>query len=823
MAAIETNEGAVDTWSGILTDAVARCGRDSERKLYLYGISSNRCAKCHGRLEPSNDTCASCNYTHKTPRKCTRCSQKNNPVMWCEACDAYFCELCHAKPHVLMLGSTKPHRCFPIDDASGKYFVEAAWSKDFMAMLEANYRLRLDEKAQADKGADKEPTQATGQLEAPAVDKVVESTATTTTLLKQPLHSAEGSSSPAAVNAAAEASSASAPVEPPLSSSRPNTEELSRKRQLLDADDTCDRLQKSNRVDKFSHSGGQATASPTATETPAIIDGMTLYDRVKEMHDNRVRAAQSNAPQARSPKTGFNRRLSQTENANESKMSKKNEDPIMCCSSGKREQDEQEKRGPDHVLQQREQHRLPDQEQAEQSRMEQKRLDHLERLRAQKQQEEERLKKEQEKKRLQAERSQQAEQQRQASQRWQEKRNQDMLRQQEKLQERKQQLMKERMRQEQVMRQQDEARSLMPEGNQFVSHAQYVLHAQPVYASMASSSISAPMAVVSMASPNISTLMSTHNCFTQVPSPVSVSPHAPRFEPAVLSSQNYSVLSNPGVSAAFSPMRNDHVYQEHTAVPVSRFETVSQDHDGKRHLVIRAPNVQQGQQQTHFPDVMVPQRIAAGTEGGFNPSKSGEDDELRAIWVSDYDNVNALVMQLNMEITKRTEEGHSFVHMSNNITIPEQLQLQLTNLRAQRDAATKKRFKSLARVLIFSNAVRLFAQQNEHSNIWSDVPEVLKVSHKNCAALAIEIRESDRQAQKLREGIDKAVSSGDPVQMQNVARLGAHIADLEGKIRTLSGERDKQFTFMFQFSSALRNMVRAEWAATGRDYQTQLN
>ncbi|CAH0513333.1 unnamed protein product [Peronospora belbahrii] len=60
-----TNETASDTWSGILTDAVVRCGRDSERKLYLYGISSNRCAKCQAKLQSGNNTCGSCNYTHK--------------------------------------------------------------------------------------------------------------------------------------------------------------------------------------------------------------------------------------------------------------------------------------------------------------------------------------------------------------------------------------------------------------------------------------------------------------------------------------------------------------------------------------------------------------------------------------------------------------------------------------------------------------------------------------------------------------------------------------------------------------------------------------
>ncbi|OWZ23586.1 hypothetical protein PHMEG_0001492 [Phytophthora megakarya] len=215
---------------------------------------------------------------------------------------------------------------------------------------------------------------------------------------------------------------------------------------------------------------------------------------------------------------------------------------------------------------------------------------------------------------------------------------------------------------------------------------------------------------------------------------------------------------------------------------------------------------------------MVPHRMTTGA-GSFSPSKSGEDDELRAIWVSDYDNVNALVMRMDSDITKLTEEGHQFVHRSNNITIPEQLKLQINNLRAQREAAVKKRFESVVRVLIFSEAVRSFAQQNEHSNIWSNVPEVLKASHKKCAELATEIREYERQAQQLREGIDEAVSSGNPAQMQNVAHLGALIADLERKTRASNGERDKQFIFMFQFSDTLRSMVRDEWAAPGRGYR----
>jgi hypothetical protein len=296
---------------------------------------------------------------------------------------------------------------------------------------------------------------------------------------------------------------------------------------------------------------------------------------------------------------------------------------------------------------------------------------------------------------------------------------------------------------------------------------------------------------------------------TRVPSPVSVSPHAPRFQQV---STGRLGTGKPGSWVAGPLVSNAQTFQ--VGLP-SRFETISHEQEENHHLVVRNPNVQhqpREQQQAEFSAAMV----SHGAAGGFSPSKSGEDDELRAVWVSDYDNVNALILQLDSEIAKRTEEGHTFVHRSNNITIPAELKLQINNLRAQREQATTKRFESVVRVLIFSEAVRSFAQQNEH--IMNDVPDALKASHKKCAELAAEIREFERQAQKLREGIDEAVSSGNPAQMQNVAHLGALIADVERKIRIANAERDKQFIFMFQFSGRLRDMVRAEWAKPARSY-----
>ncbi|EEY66323.1 uncharacterized protein PITG_03883 [Phytophthora infestans T30-4] len=554
----------------MLTDAVTKCGRDSERRLYMYGISSNRCPKCQARLRGDNSTCINCHYSHKTLR------------------------------------SSKPHHCFPIDSASGKHFVEAAWSDEFTEKVRTVYRLRLHNKMQADEAKTKSTDQQPSAVVNGAVDQPVSSNGASST--------ATAPMTPTTDNEVAGASSVSTATVPPTT----GAQDQSRKRQLPGVDDG-----RNNKVIR-------ASESLRSDGKPSVpTDGMSLYDRVRAMHDMRVKAAQFNVPQARSPKANLNHILSQRTDER---------------THQKREQEERAKREANHKLQQQELYR-----QQEQARIEQ-------------------LKK-----------RQQHEQEQAAKRRQQE----------------------ERQRQE--LQKQQEVQRLQAE-----------------------------------------------QC---------------------------------------------------------------------RH------EEQQQQQQPDFSDAMVPHRMTAGAgEGRFspttpmstrvrqNPSKSGEDDELRAIWVSDYDNVNALVMQLDVEITRRTEEGHEFVHRSNNITIPEQLKIQINNLRAQRDAALKKRFESVVRVLIFSEAVRSFAQQSEHANIWSDVPAVLTSSHKKCAELAAEVREFECEAQKLREGIDEAVSSGNPAQMQNVARLGALIADLEQKIRTSNGERDKQFIFMFQFSDTLRNMVRAEWS-----------
>ncbi|KAE9051501.1 hypothetical protein PR001_g1392 [Phytophthora rubi] len=846
MMAVEVDgareEGGADGWSGTLTDAVTKCGRDSDRRLYVYGISLNRCPKCQARLRSDNDTCASCHYTHKTPRKCLRCSQKNDPVMWCAECDAYFCAGCYKKPHVLMLGSTKPHHCFAIDGASGKHFVDSAWSDEFATMVQETYRRRLHDKMVAEETPAKAPTPEQQEQQAePAVNGAPDQTApASSAAATPPQHPAAESSSPATATSATDGTAevsttfgSNGGSTQTSSSSDARTQEQSRKRQLPGPDDTRDRIQKALRSQESSRTAAAATAAPP--------DGMSLYDRVEAMHDMRAKAVQPGAPQAPSPKMSLNQLLTQQTDERQRLL---------------REQQERGKREAEHILQQqreqtdqlrkeqvqmeqaqlRNELRLQEEQrrQAEQQRQEelrrqaeQQRQEELRRQAEQQRQEELRRQAEQqrqEKLRRQAEQQRQEELRRQAEQQRQEElrrqAEQQQLRQQAE-QQRQQRLLEERMRHEQILRQEESRRQQQAEaqslGNRFVSQAQHTLHAPPGYAvaSMAPSNISAPM------------LHASNARFIRVPSPVSASPHAPRFEPASSPPRPqhpFQGSADPPVANGYTPVDGSQIYHGH-GEPVSRFETISQEPTGNHHIVVRNPNVQRSQQQQQeqqpaFSEEMVPRAMSSGS-GGFSPSKSGEDDELRAIWVSDYDKVNALIAQLDEEISKRNEEGHQFVHMSNNINIPEQLKLKIHQLRAQRDAAMKKRFESVVRVLIFSDAVRSFAQQNEHTNIWYDVPDALKASHKKCAELAASIEEFEGQAQKLRNGIDEAVSSGNPAQMQNVVHLGALIADLERKIRASNAERDTQFIFMFQFSDTLRNMVRSEWAATGRGYHLQ--
>ncbi|GMF31150.1 unnamed protein product [Phytophthora fragariaefolia] len=775
-----------------------------------------------------------------------------------------------------MLGSTKPHHCFAIDGASGKHLAESSWSDGFVAMVQATYRVRLHDKLQADKAPTPTPAASEKQQQSTATAAAAgDGAADQTAAASQPKHGAEVSSpngsastasAPATVSGAT-GTPASASNDIPPTSSNAHTQEQSRKRQLPGSDEARDRNQKAIRSEGSSRAGGPVAAAPT--------DGMSLYDRVKAMHDMRAKAAKANASQAPLPKMSLSKLLSQQNGGQQQKhedtgvtkdqvqleqeraQMRSEQQPQLeleraeCVQveqqrlaevrrqmeerlveqrqklQQEEKQRQEERQRQEELKRQEEQkqqeelrrqaeeqrqeelHRQAEQQQQEekQRQEERQRQEELKRQEEQKQQEELRRQAEQlrqEELRRQAEQQRQeelrrqAEEQRQEEQRWQEE-------------QRHQRLLEERMRHEHTLRQ-EELRRQHQTGHTFVSQAQHAQHPQSGFAvaSMPLANISAPM------------LHPSHARFTRVPSPVSVPPHVPHFESAspspMAQHQHHSGPSIP-VANGYTPVDGNQVYHGH-GTPVSRFETIAQEPGENHHLVVRNPSVQQQehQQPSGFSEAMVPHQMPLEAEG-FSPSKTGEDDELRAIWVSDYDNVNTLVSQLDKEILKRTEEGHSFVHMSNNITIPEQLKLKINQLRAQRDAAVKKRFESVVRVLIFSDAVRSFDQQNEHTNIWSDVPEVLKASHKKCAELATDIREFERQAQKLREGIDEAVSSGNPAQMQNVPHLGALIADLERQIRASNSERDKQFIFMFQFCDALRNMVRSEWAAPDRGYQ----
>lgn len=229
--------------------------------------------------------------------------------MWCAECDAYFCAGCHKKPHVLMLGSTKPHHCFAIDGASGKHFVDSAWSDEFATMVQETYRKRLHDKMLTEEKPAKVPASTAAaaaapeqqqQQAAPAMNGAQGQIAPASSAATTPQRSAEGTSSsvatigtPATVNGAAGVPSTSVSnggSTQTSSSSNAHKHEQSRKRQLPGPEDTRDRIQKALRSEETSRPAGAAVAAPAPS-----TDGMSLYDRVKAMHDRRAKAAQPSA------------------------------------------------------------------------------------------------------------------------------------------------------------------------------------------------------------------------------------------------------------------------------------------------------------------------------------------------------------------------------------------------------------------------------------------------------------------------------------------------------------------------------------------------
>uniref|UniRef100_K3X8Q0 C3H1-type domain-containing protein n=1 Tax=Globisporangium ultimum (strain ATCC 200006 / CBS 805.95 / DAOM BR144) TaxID=431595 RepID=K3X8Q0_GLOUD len=134
-------------WGEAFLEGVTKCEGTSGRKLYLYGISSTRCPMCRHRVKIESDVCDNCEYRHQRARSCKMCTLRK-PSMWCYECDSYFCETCHQKPHVLVLGGSAPvaHHCYAIEGASGKLHEKSAWSMDFLATVKSVYRLRISER-----------------------------------------------------------------------------------------------------------------------------------------------------------------------------------------------------------------------------------------------------------------------------------------------------------------------------------------------------------------------------------------------------------------------------------------------------------------------------------------------------------------------------------------------------------------------------------------------------------------------------------------------------------------------------------------------------
>ncbi|GLE04534.1 hypothetical protein PINS_up013489 [Pythium insidiosum] len=164
-----SRRAAANVWASTFFDTLTKYERNSERQLYIYGITTLRCVGCRHRLKAGAASCDNCQQAVDDKTKsCTRCSVRT-PAMWCHECDAYFCEPCHNKPHVLVLGGKNPprHHCFPIDTCSGKTLRRGAWSAKFLAKCKAvrreQWRLHKEKDAAAKHAA--ATTESTGAPE----------------------------------------------------------------------------------------------------------------------------------------------------------------------------------------------------------------------------------------------------------------------------------------------------------------------------------------------------------------------------------------------------------------------------------------------------------------------------------------------------------------------------------------------------------------------------------------------------------------------------------------------------------------------------------
>lgn len=691
-----------------------------------------------------------------------------------------------------MLSNPKPHHCFVIDGAGGRNFAQASWANEFITTVQAMYRTSVHDKmaakrAGATSGSVVQNQADAEQQQAPAVN-VSNNVPTRPTTTGFVTPTAPKSGHPVVNGAVAKPATVITPGAAVVTSSTTeHAQEQSRKRHVPEPANASDRANKS------------ARPQPTNGSIPSTSDGMSLYDRVKAMHDKRAKLPQGQQSQEKASKMSVENLVhrNQPEQSEDQRLQQRRE-----LASRITEQLRQQSRN--LMVSTKEQQLRKEGERAE--RLKQQQL----------KEEAERLKQQQLQEKHAAQLKQQQYEERQREQQLAQQRHKEKMLQEERERERQLQLQNEKRRQEENERQrrilaerrQQQAAQAQTTGQQYnpyVSQAQQELHAQSGFAAASMAPLTTRTQLQQSASPR----------FVRVPSPVtgglhhapqqSASPHAQQFRvepPAVSSGSNlYPPPTHQGQPRGngFEPIYNSgaQVYQNRPASPSPSFP------HAKEGFRATSPSLQQQRQQSAAPNV------AASASSPMAPA--GEDDELRVMWVNDYDEINANVVKLEMELTKLTQEGHAFVHRYNNITIPDNLQLQINQLRAQRDQAIEDRFTSVVRVLIFSSAVRTFALQNEASNIWSDVPEVLKASHKKCAELASDIQEYQASLQKLRGTIEEAVSSGDPSKMQYVPQLGAQITDLEQKIHTANAERDKQFTFMFQFSQAVRNRVCDEW------------
>jgi hypothetical protein len=204
--------------------------------------------------------------------------------------------------------------------------------------------------------------------------------------------------------------------------------------------------------------------------------------------------------------------------------------------------------------------------------------------------------------------------------------------------------------------------------------------------------------------------------------------------------------------------------------------------------------------------------ISQSFSGGSADSvlTAGAEDVLQGAVVDQYDRVNAYVFDIGAKLEFLTEAVRRA--LVQDVTRAAMINARVLDYRRALRTAEDHRERALANVIIFSPSIRAFVRTLSVMTL-QDMSQVIAACHKNTLELAHKIRDAKAQHQELRAAIDRAVSSGDMVQIMQLQSLGTNIALVEEQIRGLQRDRDNQFQLMFQFSQRLRNSVQNAIAA----------